>query len=189
MLGLVIFCFSVLVLWVLWLDRGPFIVGKLILRAKRTPYYHLEGYMERYWLLPFVSHEHPSCVEAKSMIGRWLQRRGVAIRIHRILRSDSDWPHDHPWTYITGILPFFNTAGYIEERYDSTGKLVSTEYHGPGSILWRRQGSPHRLILPEGRVWTIFITFRKTASWGFLVDGKKVPWREHLGQDDSVGRP
>jgi hypothetical protein len=30
-------------------------------------------------------------------------------------------------------------------------------------------------------VWTLFITWRYQGTWGFDVDGSKVPWREYLG--------
>lgn len=50
------------------------LIDKLIERAKRTPYFHLEGYMERYWL-------------AKPNPKRWFFK-DFAVRIHRILRYE-----------------------------------------------------------------------------------------------------
>lgn len=46
------------------------LIDKLIERAKRTPYFHLEGYMERYWLI-------------KPNPKRWFFK-DFSIRIHRI---------------------------------------------------------------------------------------------------------
>ncbi len=58
----------------------------LINRAMKTPYFHLEDYMERYWLTPF----NPN---------------GMNIRVHKILSSDSDrHMHDHPWPSTSIIL-------------------------------------------------------------------------------------
>jgi hypothetical protein len=33
----------------------------------------------------------------------------------------------------------------------------------------------------DGGATTLFITGKYRGTWGFLVDGVKVPWREYLG--------
>jgi hypothetical protein len=35
--------------------------------------------------------------------------------------------------------------------------------------------------IAEGGAWTLFFTWRYQGTWGFLVDGAKVPWRKYLG--------
>jgi hypothetical protein len=139
-------------------------IDKLIEFAKRTPYFHLEGYMERYWLIPYG-------------------KIGIAARIHHILRSDDNRAfHDHPWPYLTVILrggyteirPIFESGVYIGEH---------RQWHGAGSILFRRADSWHRLEIPEGHsAWTLFITGPKVRRWGFLIHPEhKVYWRDYLG--------
>jgi len=182
------------------------LVDWLIERAKRTPYWHLDGYMNRWWLVPYRTvvkrklpqqpgdYEigswdgvHPEAFETADGTGpvafksrpiAWLiQRCGIAIRVHEILRSDTErHPHSHPWSYLTILL----RGNYAEERYDADGEMVSYEIHKPGSILWRPAGSLHRLTLPQGTVTTLFITFKKRGTWGFQVDGKIVPHKEYL---------
>ena len=72
------------------------LIAALIDRAMRTPYFHLPGYMDRYWLMK------PS---------KWTL--GCSVRIHHILSSDSDRVlHDHPWPFVTMIL----RGGYFEDR-------------------------------------------------------------------------
>ncbi|MEM5424717.1 hypothetical protein [Paraburkholderia ferrariae] len=52
----------------------------------------------------------------------------------------------------------------------------------PGAIVFRRATDFHRIVLPRGvKAKSIFIMGRKTNSWGFLVGGNKVPWRQYLG--------
>ena len=111
-------------------------------------------------------------------IARLLQKLGIAVRVHEILRSDDGRdPHDHPWGYVTVILK----GGYFETRYSSQGVKLDKTWHGPGSILYRPAGSWHRLDVPNGMVTTtLFITGPKVQSWGFNVDGKKVPYYEYL---------
>ena len=177
----------------------------LINRAKRTPYFHLPGYMNRWWLvpynvviertipawdgttlkagticnaLPYTVTDGTGPVTWRRPIARLLQKLGIAVRVHEILRSDEGRdPHDHPWPYVTVILK----GGYFETRYNDKGEFVSRKWHGPGSILYRPAGSWHRLDLPNGMVTTtLFITGPKVQSWGFNVGGVKVPYYEYL---------
>ena len=153
----------------------------LIRRAKRTPYYHLTGYMNRWWLVPYTnagSARDTGCgrVSWRRPLARLLQAFGVSIRVHEILRSDEGRdPHDHPWPYLTIILRGY----YLERRYNDAGQCTSIEIHGPGAILWRPAGSWHRLELAYP-VTTLFITGSKSQTWGFNVDGMKVPYSEYL---------
>lgn len=159
------------------------IANLLIARAKRTPYFHLPGYMNRWWLVPYRAEGSQSgagCEAAswRSPLTWLLQRFDVAVRVHEILRSDEGRdPHDHPWPYLTVILK----GGYWEERYNEAGDLLSTKWHGPGSVLWRPANSWHRLTLPDGAIaTTLFITGRYCNGWGFNVDGTKVPYKTYL---------
>lgn len=148
----------------------------LIRRAQRTPYIHLEGYLNRWWLVPY-------------------NRFGIAARVHQILRSDEDRHlHNHPWPYISIVL----RGGYWEVTPATIGKLngggtywiENRRWRGPGSIAFRRASSWHRIEVPDGGdCWTLFITGPKRrdhdpqhSSWGFLVDGRKVPADVYLGE-------
>lgn len=144
-------------------------VDRLINFAKRTPYNHIEGYMERFWLIPYNKY-FPS------------------VRIHHILRSDSDRAfHDHPWPYLTIVL----RGGYTEVKpmYDKSGLYIgdSRKWYGPGSVLFRRSNSWHRLELSEGQTtWTLFTTGRYRRKWGFMPNpATKVPHTEYLDEPES----
>jgi len=138
----------------------------IIKRAIRTPYEHLPGYMERYWLLPYG-------------------RQRYAVRVHHILRSDTEREfHDHPWNYCTLIL----RGGYTEVKpvFDS-----SQFYHGEtratytkGDWLWRPAKSWHRLELDASvDTWTLFMTGKQQQKWGFLVEPEfKMYWRDLLAE-------
>jgi hypothetical protein len=150
------------------------IVDWLIARAMKTPFVHLEGYMNRYWLLPY---------------GWFFKRKGLfdwAARIHQILRSDDDRAfHDHPWNYVTVVL----RGGYWEVRpqYDSWGLYTGNTrvWYGPGSILFRPAKSWHRLEIPEGKdAWTLFITGTWVQKWGFMPNPKwKIRYEEYLKEN------
>ena len=139
------------------------IANWLIRRSMRTPYFHLEGYMDRYWLIPY-------------------NKFSPAVRIHHILRSDNDRAfHDHPWPYLTIIL----RGGYFEVKpmFDKSGLYIgdSRKWCGPGSVLFRRAKSWHRLEIPEGETaWTLFITGKYQQRWGFMINPRnKISYRDY----------
>jgi len=147
------------------------LVDYLIRRAEKTPYIHLHGYLERYWLFPYGSLPF-----------------GIAIRLHHILRSDNDRHlHDHPWAFLSIVL----RGGYWEQRscrccLDGNCGYAPCRWRGPGSIAFRRASTWHRLGLPsaidaDSSCWTLFISFRAKQDWGFLVDGEKVLAKDYLG--------
>jgi len=144
----------------------PEIADWLIERSFKTPYTHLDGYMERFWLL------NPYDLSAPRG-----ERELPSARIHHILRADlDDVPHDHPWDARIVILQ----GWYVEERLMPDGSLQQF-CRMPGDTAPLNFGEYHRIVeVSEGGVWTLFITYQYKGTWGFLVDGKKVPWREYL---------
>ncbi len=146
----------------------PAVAGWLIRRAQRTPYTHMPGYMDRFWL--FNDYRKRNDVEVTPI--SWLP----SIRVHHIKREDLDaHPHDHPWDARTIILK----GWYIERRWHPDGSEWRQRIAGyTGQI---RFGDFHTITaVPADGVWTLFITFGYRGTWGFLVDGAKVPWREYM---------
>lgn len=151
----------------------------LINKAKQTPYRHLDDYMERYWLVPYVYLEKVKFFERP--IAWIFQRFGIAIRIHHILRSDDDRAfHDHPWWYVSIILK----GSYTEVTPVFKSGIYQGHLHKiftANDLLVRRPYSWHRLVLTEGRVWTLFITGPKKQEWGFMPHprGNKIHHKEY----------
>ena len=137
----------------------------LIERAMRTPFSHIPGYMERYWLIPYQEGD----------------RQQIAARIHHILRSDNDREfHDHPWPYLTVLLRGSYTE--VTPVYDRSGIFVEERRvrYEQGSVLRRAAKSWHRLEVEPGQtVWTLFITGPYQQRWGFMLNpANKVYWRD-----------
>jgi hypothetical protein len=167
----------------------------LIDRAKRTPYFHLEGYMNRWWLVPYnviitrqVEPNHKPFTDGTGMVSPWrrpitwlIQKMGFAIRVHEILRSDTNRdPRNHPWPYLTIVLK----GGYFETRYTADGEEIDQKWHGLGSILYRPANSWHKLWLREGRtVTTLFVTGKKCQRWGFMTAEGFVPYDKYHGRN------
>lgn len=161
----------------------PAVADWLIRRATRTPYFHLTDkgavYMYRYWLFnPYP----PKNDGAGRRWGDWMP----SIRLHHIMREDLDpHLHDHPWNARTFILRNW----YREEKPRqhcgmSNWTPTYVVQRNAGDTATLRFGEYHRIVeVAEGGVWTLFVTWKKLGTWGFLVNGRKVPWREYLGID------
>ena len=156
----------------------PVIRDYLIERSMRTPYFHLEGYMNRYWLFNAYDFDTQDKYKRKSEQITWLP----SIRIHHILRKDEDRHlHDHPWDARTIIL-----KGWYKERKQAEVFGYHTRTLTAGDTSPIRYGEYHSIDeVSEGGVWTMFFTWKYMGVWGFLVDGIKVPWREYLKETPS----
>ena len=161
------------------------IVDAIIARAKCDPYFPIDGYMERYWLL------RPR---------KWLP---ISIRVHKILRSDDDRHlHDHPWRWASWILrgrycevtPALNPnivppTGRYRRSYvtDLAGGTCEYRWYGEGSFRARRPTDRHRLIVDAGEsVWTLFIMGPRVQEWGFYTPAGKVPWHQYLTVEEAA---
>lgn len=162
----------------------PPVAGYLIARAQRTPYTHLPGYMDRFWLFNRYELEpDPTTGERRypkrNKLLRWLP----SIRIHHILRRDLDpAPHDHPWDARTIIL----RGAYNEVR----GKDPANQQHyfrSPGDTAELKFGEFHNIThVTPGGVWTIFITYGYRGKWGFWKDGRKIPYDQYADLQKRV---
>jgi hypothetical protein len=171
---------------VAWLVSRRPVAAWLLRRAMRTPYTHLPGYMNRYWL--FNAYEKKNGQEVTPI--RWLP----SIRIHHILRKDDDRHlHDHPWNARTMILRGWYTEKRLQHQDDVSlnGYEVTVNARAEDEIHYlRTRGDTSRIgygeyhsitSVSEGGVLTLFITFGYQGTWGFLVDGEKVNWRDYMG--------
>lgn len=162
-------------------------INWLISRAKRTPYFHLDGYMNRYWPVK------PNNVKEPGEKKRWFFG-GVGIRIHQILRSDfDDCFHDHPFSSISIVL----RGGYMEympleanQHIDLDPHCRKKEWRKPGAIVFRKAKDRHLLELPKGQeCWSIFIMGKKQDSWGFYPSSGFVHYRKYLGIPEGSKKP
>lgn len=108
-------------------------------------------------------------------------RRDVrwSLYLHRFHRPDLDRAlHNHPWKWAVSLVL---AGGYTEEYLDSKGAQRVRRLR-PWRLNILTQNSFHRITELHGEVWTLFLTGPKVSSWGFLVEGGFVFWRERLRQ-------
>jgi len=146
----------------------------LVRRALRTPYQHLPGYMSRWWLFNAYADS-----EGKSIKRNRLMRRLPSVRIHHILRADDGRAmHDHPWDARSYILG----GCYSETRRRGDDLPNGWLTYVPGDVNVLRAEDFHRIAyVSDGGVWTLFITWPKRKSWGFLTrNGVNVEHKTYL---------
>jgi hypothetical protein len=100
-----------------------------------------------------------------------------SLYLHRFHQPDVDRAlHSHPWAW---SLSFVLAGGYVEERLID-GEVVTREIR-PFTFNWFGKDAFHRVSELRGKeTWTLFLVGSKAQSWGFLVDGTYIPWRDYL---------
>jgi hypothetical protein len=167
------------------LAAKPAVAGWLIRRALKTPYRHIakggDVYMERFWLFNPYPFEK---VEGLRHWAEWLP----SMRIHWIRRPDQDrHMHSHPWDCRTIIL----RGAYTEKRLVAYSlpeyvEMTTQITRGPGDTATLDIKDYHSIeTISVGGVWTLFITWKYQGTWGFLVNGKKVPYKEYLPKEEQ----
>ena len=170
----------------------PAVAAWLITRSQRTPYAPIMSrdgtdlYMDRWWLFNAYTKDASDVERAR---WAWLP----SIRVHHIVRADDDAHlHDHPWDARTILL----RGWYTEERpltaltdreaMQADGIAIADQVR---AIFQRAVGHTgpvrfnafHRISrVSPGGVYTLWFTWRYQGTWGFEVNGQKVPWREYL---------
>lgn len=157
-------------LWnrVAWVLARPRVRDWIIQRAMKTPYFHLDGYMNRWWL--FNGYKPITKVRPYPWFP-W------SLRVHQILRQDFDkWPHDHPANCRTFVLK----NSYVEERDDG----FHLRQAGDSAAI--KFGEFHNIVhVDHDSVWTLFVLGRNKGDWGFRVEGEKIPWHRYLKSHDD----
>lgn len=137
----------------------------LIMQAMHQPDDHLDGYMDRYWLLS------PTQCEAEQ-----LPYHG--IRIHHIKTPDTDRHcHNHPWEFRTFILH----GGYKEELRISEHECAIKDVK-VGDTYFRGENDYHRIHrISDEPLWTLCVLLkRNTKGWGFMTEKGHIDSHQYL---------
>lgn len=159
----------------LLLANKRWLAVKLLELSQNTPYSHIPGYMRRWHLITHpASHDEPG-------FGTFINDlRGYYpfyVRFHHILRADKGRHlHDHPFGFTSIILK----GSYTEERMDADGRIQLITYK-EGDINQVKLGEYHRIteVSTDGVVTLVFHDKKKYDSWGFLVDDRRVHWKDY----------
>ena len=132
----------------------------------------------------------PSPTVYRGRAGRYLTRWPLVDRgrnasrlcLHFFHRSDEDQElHTHPWAWAVAIQL---AGGYWETRRDAGSLWVRVLRRGPGSVVFLRPDTAHRVELldRERGSWSVILTGPITQSWGFYERRawRFTPWRDFI---------
>lgn len=99
---------------------------------------------------------------ARDYMERWVFYTPIGcVRLHHILRSDSDrHHHDHPFDFTSVIL----RGGYIEYQPDKQMRRCI-----PGDLVRHRAEDLHYLKLLSDSAWTLVFAGNERRRWGFAT--------------------
>lgn len=118
-----------------------------------------------------------------------------SIKVHKILQSDDECMHDHPWAFVSIILKGGYTEitkrneeaykrGFVNPEWDKKSILVVlSKKILPGAILYRPAYWVHKLKIDQP-AWTLVFTFRKIKSWGFFTKAGFIDWKKYSRERD-----
>lgn len=115
---------------------------------------------------------------------RWhlLRWRGWQLSLHRIFQSDDDRAlHDHRADNLSVVL----RGGYLELFSHGWYNANDIVWRRPGSIIFRRAETPHRIIISHKRpVWTLWLRWPPRREWGFHCRKGWRHWKEFCAEQD-----
>jgi len=99
--------------------------------------------------------------------------------LHLFLRSDTDEAlHDHMYHNVSIVLE----GGYLEHFVHRPPVRRQ-----PGSLVFRRPETPHRVELIDGRPSvSLFITGPRVRQWGFHCPNGWVHWKKFVDASEGV---
>jgi len=142
---------------------------------KETIIKNSKKYLERWRILGYLKgHEPSDHYEGNEEVKSRLPFR---LFLHRFHQPDQDAAlHSHPWQF---FVSFILWGGYSELRYGGEKVLHLKRYRAP-SFNFVRKHEYHKVIYVKPGTITLVFSYGKGRDWGFLVDGRHVPWKEYL---------
>lgn len=150
--------------------RHPRIIELIMANAMTKPYFHLDGYMDRWWLTPQWM---LGTDEYGNPFPKWWVPYIFCIRLHHILREDRDRHlHDHP---------FDNRSIILAGCYDEQDIFGHSNMRWAGDTVMRRAECFHKIAyVPADGTWSLWWVGDKRNRWGFLVDGRKLYYKDYF---------
>jgi hypothetical protein len=120
----------------------------------------------------------PNKTIGSNYLERWHlipKNRYFNVWLHKTSGSDSNRAcHDHPWDSVSFLLK----GELIEVTPDKEIAFIKDLQPYPENLkmskvpwlkpVYRPAQYAHRLVVPEGPVWTLFVTGPRKREWGFL---------------------
>lgn len=96
------------------------------------------------------------------------------VMLHKIILSDHDCPHDHPWNFVSIML----SGSYIEYRYKELANIQVSKHITAPAVMYRPANWSHRLEVSKP-CWTLVFTSSWRRHWGFWTKAGWLPWKQY----------
>lgn len=129
-------------------------------------------------------------IEGRVHLYRWtlLSCRWFQIVLHNFVSDDPPDLHDHAWWNISIVL----WGRLTETVYKPVPWAQLPAYYSrnlrAGSVRIRSSTQFHRLSLPSGPAWTLFITGPVSREWGYDTERGWVHWTRYRIKHNSRSR-
>lgn len=110
--------------------------------------------------------------------------------LHRIVRSDDEDYHSHPWPFNSLIISggYYDMAAKVAQGLTRKHLVVTVEQTKSFHIYRRPATHLHKVLLFKPSWSLVWVgTYDKKNEWGFtLDDGTFVPYRKYLNLPDDA---
>jgi hypothetical protein len=137
-------------------------------------------YLERWRILGYLKgHDKSEHYEANKEVKSNLPFR---LFVHRFSQPDQDKSlHSHPWEFFVSVII---KGGYSELRYGNSKVLKLKHYRAP-SLNFVEKHEYHKIVHVKPGTITVVLSWGNGREWGFLSNGRHIPWKEYLGVKDA----
>jgi hypothetical protein len=102
-------------------------------------------------------------------------RRFGSLRLHLFMPNADDRDvHDHPWPFLTLVV-----SGWYDDMKNDGEGIVLRERMSRGKVRYRSATHQHRTRVGPDGCLTVVVTGPVVRGWGFLRDGRWIPWRRY----------
>jgi hypothetical protein len=137
-------------------------------------------YLERWRILGYLKgHEKSVHYEANKEVKSKLPFR---LFVHRFSQPDQDRNlHNHPWEFFVSLII---KGGYSEVKSSDSHTVWLNNYRAP-SFNFVSKHEYHKIVYVKPGTITVVFSWGKGRKWGFLSNGRHIPWKEYLGVKDA----
>lgn len=152
--------------------------------ARHTPPNVITGLDDSPYLSRYFIFRHSVRTEALERGEKVKDPPRWGLYLHHFHRGDADRElHNHPWKWAVSLVL---KNGYSEERridLPNGRKHVMRIDVKPWTLNFLQGDTFHRVDLPRGEAWTLFLVGPVIQSWGFWNrhTDRFIPWKQFLG--------
>jgi len=166
---------------------SPSLRNYVMRSAYSKPYFHLHGYMYRWWVTPrfLLTEDENGNLCPYSWVPKVLR-----CRLHHIVREDAGRSlHNHPCDNVSIVLSGWYSEKSLSSESSTRGMLDEYMYDValPFQVVKRNAKDYHSIVdVSNDGVFSLWFMGKKVNEWGFLVGGEHIDHKNYfIGVDNA----